>query len=173
MRPRPTRPQRGFTLIEMLVVVAIIAVLCALVISASSRPVGANARNLSEQVISVINFAKLRAQSTRRVHKVTFDQTHIWVQVAADTGIVPPGTTTYSPVQTTTFPNGVHIYDIANAVYPSAGNSVTDNPGLTYDLFVRPDGQCTGSTLFIGDGAHQFRVVVYHISGGTYAREFW
>ncbi len=170
---RGRRAQRGFTLIEMMVVVAIIAILSLLLISASSRPVGASARNSSEQMVSVINFAKLRAAATRRVHKVTFDQRHAWVQVASDTGLVPPGTTTYSQVQTTTFPTGVKIYDIDNAAHSTPVGSATDNTALAYDLFIRPDGQSTASTLFVGDSVHEFRVIVYPITGGVYARERW
>jgi prepilin-type N-terminal cleavage/methylation domain-containing protein len=168
------RTQRGFTLIEMMVVVAIIAILSMLLVSASSRPVGASARNSAEQMVSTINFARLRAQATRRVHLVQFDQGHAWVRVASVPGLVPPVTTTYNDVvQTITFPNGVKIYDIDGAAHSTPVGSATDNTGLAYDLYIRPDSQSTASTLFIGDGVHQFRVIVYPVTGGTYAREWW
>jgi prepilin-type N-terminal cleavage/methylation domain-containing protein len=174
---RSVRAQRGFTLIEMMVVVAIIAILSLLLISASSRPVGASARNSAEQMVSTINFAKLRAQATRRVHLVQFDQGHAWVRVASSTGLVPPVTTTYNDVvQTITFPNGVKIYDVDGMAHSTPVGSASDNTVLNstpYELYIRPDGQSTASTLFIGDGVHQFRVIVYPITGGTYAREWW
>jgi prepilin-type N-terminal cleavage/methylation domain-containing protein len=164
---------RGFTLIEMMVVVAIVAILSGLVISASSKPVGASARSVSEQIVGTLNAAHLRAQATRRVHKVVFDDSHAWVMVASETGLVPSGAATYSTLQTLTFPAGVKIYDVSTSAIASPSGTAYTPTAVNYDLFIRPDGQSTQTTLFVGDGLHQWRVVVYHITGGIYAREFW
>jgi len=174
---RARQSQRGFTLIEMMVVVAIIAILSGLLISASSRPVGASARTVSETVVSTINFAKLRAQSTRKIHLVMVENTRISVWEHSVTGLAMPGTANFDTlIQSVRIPKGVSIVDVTPA--PVTGTGVTPTPttlagGTAYLLYVRPDGQATGSTMYVDDTVHHWRVITYPITGGTYAREFW
>src|SRR5678815_3556188 len=63
--------QRGFTLVELMVVVAIIAILGALMVGMSTRPYGANAATMSDQLVSEFSFARMRSISTRKLHRVT------------------------------------------------------------------------------------------------------
>ena len=167
--------QRGFTLIEMLVVVAIVGILAGLVISVASRPVSANAKNTSEQIVATIGFAKLRASSTRTAHKVRVMPTAMYVYVADSVGL---GTATFSgaPIQTIRFPKGVEVWDASTTLYPSAGSAtVVQDTALDQDIVIRPDGQATAVTLFVTDGseARKHRVLVYHATGGSYARQYW
>jgi prepilin-type N-terminal cleavage/methylation domain-containing protein len=179
---RARRAPRGFTLVEMMVVVAIIGILGLLVISASSRPVGASARTMSEQVVSIVNFAKLRAQATRRVHRIQFEPHRVSVWESLWSGLTVDGTETWtSLIQNTTIPQTVTLHQVDSAPRANPGTAVTLNSLVAYSLDVRPDGQAwadasttaNGATIFIGDGKHQFRVIVYHITGGAYARESW
>jgi prepilin-type N-terminal cleavage/methylation domain-containing protein len=169
------RSQRGFTLVEMMVVVAIIGILAGFVFSVSSRPVGASARTASEQIVSMIDFAKLRAASTRRIHRVQVEPRRVSIWVLSVTGLVIPAgpPPTWTLVQTLTIPRGVAIWDATAGATATTGGSATENTSLVYDLDVRPDGQATATTLWVTDGRHNFRVLTYGITGSTRAREFW
>lgn len=167
------RAQRGFTLIEMMVVVAIIAILGGLLISASGRSVGANARNISQQLVSTLGFARLRAAATRRIHRVTIEPQRVTVQVNSMTGLALQGGSTWEPIRTTQLPNRVKIWDAQNAVVTTTGATVTEEPTLAYTVDVRPDGQATPTTVYVTDSKESFRVLVYRVTGASYARPGW
>lgn len=171
MRTRRTR--NGFTLVEMMVVVAIIAILAGLLISTSSRPVGANARNMSETIVSTINFAKLRAGATRRVHTVQVTGNQLAVYACANTGLIcsaPPG----DLIQQVRVANGVTILNTSSTLFPAGGAAPSAPSGpLNSALAIRPDGQATPMTIFVTDTRDSWRVLVYHVTGGAYARQGW
>lgn len=174
--------QRGFTLIEMMVVVAIIAILAGLLITVSSRVYGTNSRTLSEQVVSAMNFAKMRAASTRKTHRVKVTPTAIYIYVAATTATDPTGhglaavaTWETVPLQTLSLPKSVLVWNAVTTANAGSGATPTQSSSLNFDIDFRPDGQATASTVFLTDSAQRqkWRVIVYHATGGVYARQYW
>ncbi|MDB4959001.1 MAG: hypothetical protein JWO36_6570 [Myxococcales bacterium] len=171
--------EQGFTLIEMMVVVAIIAILCGLAIGINGRTYGANAESVSDQLVSVMNLAKMRAVSSRRWQRVEVQPTRATLWQWGQAGMtVPAGSTCpacWELVQISQFPNGAKVWDVSSTVYVASGASVTQNSSLDFAIDFRPDGSSTGGTVFVTDlqHAHTSRVVVYHATGSSYARTSW
>ena len=177
------RRQGGFTLIELMVVVAVIAVISAMLMGVSGRSYGANPRNFSDQLTQTLGLAKLRAVSTRKWHRVEITPTTITLWQWSNTGMtIPAGTCTTPPsvncweaVQVVTVPKGVTMWNASTTVYGSGGASPTQSSTLDFNFDFKPDGSSTGGTAFINDSANArpWRVLVYHATGSSYARETW
>lgn len=169
--------QRGFSLIELMVVVAIVAILSSVMFGLASRPYAANAQNMSEQIVSTMQFAKMRAVSTRRIHYVQITPSYIAVWASKNTGFATCTNTNpdlcWDYVEKLTIPNGVKIYDVNASTITGTGTSVTANTTLDYAMKFKPDGSATGGTIFIADSRKYFRILVYKATGGVRAHETW
>lgn len=173
---RRQQSQRGFTLIELMVVVAIIAIVSTLIISISSRTYGSNAKNASDQIVSTLNLARMRAVSTRTIHRAVISPNDIQIWAENRTGFVSDGVATNDPfVSRTTIPHGVSVWNASSTVYGTAsGTSPTQNTALSVSFTFKPDGSSSGGTLFVRDtNDSQYRVLIYRATGSVYARETW
>lgn len=168
------RAERGVTLVEMMIVVAIIGVLAVLVVGAP-RGYGPTAQNVSEQLTTTMGFARMRAGATRRIHRVQLEPQTISVYQAPTTGLVTP-TTGWQLVQQTTIKSGVTIWNAQAGAQVTTGATPSQDASLNYLIDFRPDGRATASTIFVTNTPQQsskYRVLVYGATGGSYARQLW
>ncbi len=186
IRPhRAHRRQRGFTLIEMMTVLAIVAILTVGFASMASPGQG-NPRTSSEEVSGMLQFARLRAESQRVIHRVRFESTQvvsIWesvVSAANPTPVVGFATPVqYALVQQLTLPGNAFLFAADPATLAGSGNVPVLNANLPFDITFKPDGSSTGGTVFFSDQSQAtlsspgFRVFVYKATGGALAREVW
>jgi prepilin-type N-terminal cleavage/methylation domain-containing protein len=170
---RNARAQRGFTLVEVLVVMAIIAVLSGLMISVNATPYGASAAATGDQLTAALGLAKMRAISTRRTTRVEVRSNTATLWQSTQTGLVTP--TDWQFYQRFTIPNGVTVWDGSTTVYAEPGAPVSRNADVAFAVDFRPDGSSTGGTIFVTDAAnaHPARVLVYRATGSTHVRARW
>ena len=175
------RAQGGFTLIEMMTVVAVIAILATLLIGMSVRPYSANVGAVAEQASGTLAFARMRAVATRKVHRVQFlidtnGEPYMIVDAAPSPGMQIP-TSGWLMVQYTRMPKAVMLWSAAaGAQATPTGATPTEGGGLPYNVYFKPDGTATASTIYLRDRAgsvHYYRVYIYQATGSSYVRESW
>jgi prepilin-type N-terminal cleavage/methylation domain-containing protein len=167
------KSQRGFTLVEMMTVIAIVGVLVAVAFGVDNRTYGATAQSASDQITQSMSFARMRASATRRTHRVQVQPTQLTIYQATTTGLASP--TAWQQIQVVTMPKGVTLWNAQTGALAGSGASPAQNASLVFPIDFRPDGQATAATVFVADNsaAGKYRVLVYHATGGSYARQYW
>ena len=201
--------QRGFTLIEMMVVVALIGIFALIVFNIQSTTYGANPDNYGDQVASIVNMARMRSVSTRHPHLIIFNPSTAPV-CASNTqqGCCPSGNkngciqvmagdsfgmcnpcspaTVFTQFENAPVPNGITLWAATTNVQTNTGSNPAQNTGLTpsgFTLRFNADGSTSttagvaqGGTIYLTDsGVHtkKNRVLIYQLTGSSYARTAW
>jgi len=145
-----TRQSRGFTLIELMVVVAIVAILVTLTVSVTKAQYSGNPRGIADQVNATVTLAKQRAVANRRYHKIEVlpQEIDLWqwssFGMATPGGSCPPNCWQF--LQKTAVPTEGLIWDATTTVYASSGYTGSKNSSLDFEIDVRPDGSTPGGT---------------------------
>lgn len=172
------RSQRGFTLIEMMTVLAIVAILTTALAGMSSSSGAGTPTTTADNLTGIFELARLRAASKRKVHRVLINNNVFSIWEADAIGF---GTATYTSaapiVQATDVPSGVVVWDASTTLINSAGGqNPTQNSSLAVAIEFKPDGSSpTGGTVYLTDNntSSKFRVFVYKATGTALAREGW
>jgi prepilin-type N-terminal cleavage/methylation domain-containing protein len=174
---RGHRSQRGFTLTEMMVVVAMIAVLATMFIAVNGRAAGSNANTLAEQVAGTLQLARTRAVASRRIQRVevhlelTPPELRVWQ--ARNAGMKLSNINTADFIERVRIPRSVTLW--AAVVGAQAAGANPAQTTTQFDIDILPDGTATAATLYFTDVAQsrKGRVLVYHVTGSSYARPTW
>jgi prepilin-type N-terminal cleavage/methylation domain-containing protein len=172
--------ERGFSLIELMVVVAIVAILSGLMMGLASRTDSANAKVISERLVSDLQFARARAIATRKVHQVYITtsggEQFVTIYAATTKGMSSSQTYDTKPVQVTRLPKTTIIWSTDTVAKTTTGATPTKGTNVPRQIFFRPDGSADAATIYVTDSMgtpRYFRVLVYQRTGSTYARETW
>src|SRR5689334_3748804 len=170
----PRSAERGFTLVELMVVVALIAILTALAVAytGEARP---NLKSFAGAVAGECDAARMRAIASRKWQRVWFDVDSelMVVDQATTTGMAEP--TDWVVMNTFKIPKQVHLASIHTTADAAGGVLVTDGDGLDEALAFAPDGSSVPRTVYLTTNPAKswVRVVVYRATGTAYVKEAW
>ena len=184
------KQQRGFTLIEMMVVVAILAILStrsivyvkphtkAVDVSAEIAAFGDNAHRVAvrDGVVSTANAIILGSKRRTRITADAGNPVTFTLEV-----LIESPTLAWETVDTYTLPKSVTADGFAMQV--GTHTALTSTPGIATDwsnfvLSCFPNGTCDGATLFFSSSSgptyeRVARVSVLPLGGTAYVKQSW
>jgi general secretion pathway protein H len=153
---------RGFTLIELAMVIVVLGIMISLVIPALGEMTGANLRRSARHLTSMSRFLRDEAEATKKVYRLRFDITggHYWAEVREDDILAKTsefkhlssaissegslsGNTTFKDVKAGSHPDDPYIEFTPDGWVEKTFIHLRDGDGKDYTLIVQP---LTGDT---------------------------
>ena len=133
--PRPRVPaslqERGFTLIEILTVVAIIGLASAIVIPQMSSTNGQRVASASRTLAADLLYAQERSIAFATRHYVVFNTTNNTYEIVADSGSNTPGSVITHPVNGIPYIQALNTGSLTNVTFQSV--SFDGNTTIAFD----------------------------------------
>lgn len=167
------RGQRGFTLVEMAVVIAIVGVLASLAVSADPED-QASSDGFADQLVADLDQIRLAAMSTRRWHRLTVNASGGTVEQATTIGMATPAD--YDVTSQFVAPHRILIDSVfAGTQVDPTGDSPGSGEGFDLEIKFAPDGTSTARTIYITDvrGRSKARVAIFAATGLARAYSGW
>ncbi len=166
------RVQSGFTLTELMIVVALLGILTAIAVAASSGGKD-RSRGFADQMAGELETARLRALASRRWHRITFTPTGATLDQSTTTGMALP--TAYQTVGLITAPAAVRIVAMANTTLLAPTTEPAAGSGLAGEIVFAPDGTSVARTLWVSDRQDYapYRIALFGATGHARVYEGW
>lgn len=153
---------RGFTLIELAMVIVVLGIMISLVIPTLGEMTGANLRRSARHLTSMTRFLRDEAEATKKVYRLRFDVTggRYWAEVRVDDILAKTaefkhlssaissegslsGNTTFKDVKAGSHPDDPYIEFTPDGWVEKTFIHLRDGDGKDYTLIVQP---LTGDT---------------------------
>jgi len=174
MLAMPGSRQRGFTLVELMVVLAMIAILSAMAVAYTGER-RANLRGFAGSIVGEADAARLRALASRKWQRIGFDLDagKMITEQATTTGMAEPDDWTVQGVYA--IPGRFTVASIHDSADANGGEDVIEGAGVDEYLMFAPDGSSVPRTIYLSSTQPftYVRVVVYRATGTAYVKENW
>ncbi len=167
------RPICAFTLVEVLVVLAILGIACLVILPMISNTHDMQASSATRQIVSTILYAQTLAISRQKEYQVVFDSVHDTYSVRDASGNVAEDPSASGRLFQIDYDQDDRLpaVDIESAVFDGGSVVWFDRMGAPYSGTVGSGPPLTTGNVILSAGETRFRIDVIPVSGRVQVTE--